>query len=84
MKIWEFFVISDGEWECSSSSDSMRACSSPTLPEVPRVGEDYVLSGVERPRGDHPHEYDTSIDIITSLACCDLMMDLEPMMWLGL
>ena len=47
------------------------------------MGEDYVLSGVERPPGDQPDEYDTSDDIITSLACWDLMMVLKPMMGLG-
>ena len=66
-----------------AKTQCMNACSSPTLPEVPRVGEDYVLNGVERPRGDHPHEYATSIDIITSLACWDLIMVLKPMKGLG-
>ena len=47
------------------------------------VGEDYVLNGIERPRVDHPHVYVTCNDIITSLACCDLMMVLKPMMGLG-
>ena len=53
------------------------ACSGPALPEVPRVGEDYVLNGVERPRGDQPDEYATSV------ACWDMMMVLKPMMGLG-
>ena len=67
----------------AAQSQCVYACSSPTLPEVPRVGEDYVLSGVERLRGDQPDEYATSIDIIIRVAGWDLMMVLKPMMGLG-
>ena len=67
----------------AAQTQCVYGCSSPTLPEVPRVGEDYVLNGVERPRGDQPDEYATSDDIITSVACWDMMMVLKPMMGLG-
>ena len=54
----------------------------PPYPRYPGLAR--TMSSVESGLGgDQPDEYDTSDDIITSLACWDLMMVLKPMMGLG-